>query len=360
MPKKAAIQKNSAALFSILELYGIYTGFASHNSIHDIWWLPVPEMGRPHAILSFPTAAGLCEKTQPMLRLEDLLKIAESHSGDLATQVASFDIGDRHFDFNSNPHLMGVVNLSPDSWYNESVCLSTEKAVEKGLALRTQGAALVDLGAESSLLDAARADGALQESRLIPVVSELSSHDVTVSVETYLPSVARASLEAGAKMVNVTGSGESSEIYRMAAEHGAAVIICYVQGENVRSVGHRDLSADQIPILEEYFEREIQHAANVGLEKIIVDPGLGFYYRNLQDSQKRIRHQIEVFLNTFRLRKLGWPVCHALPHASEIFQEEVRCAEPFFAVLAALGKTSLFRTHEVLRTKAVLETLGVY
>ena len=122
----------------------------------------------------------------------------------------------------------------------------------------------------------------------------------------------------------------------------------------------RDLPADPIPMLKEYFKREIQRAMGAGLEKILIDPGLGFYYHNLQDSQIRIRHQIEVFLNTFRLRGLGWPVCHALPHAAEIFQEEVRCAEPFFAVLAALGKTSLFRTHEMPRTKAVLETLEVY
>jgi dihydropteroate synthase len=97
-----------------------------------------------------------------------------------------------------------------------------------------------------------------------------------------------------------------------------------------------------------------------GVEKIIIDPGLGFYYRNLQDSAVRVRHQMNVFLNTFRLRALGFPICHALPHAFEYFGEEVRCAEPFFAVLAALGKTDLFRTHEVPRIKAVLDTLGVY
>jgi hypothetical protein len=67
-----------------------------------------------------------------------------------------------------------------------------------------------------------------------------------------------------------------------------------------------------------------------------------------------------VFLNTFRLRALGFPICHALPHAFECFGEEVRCAEPFFAVLAALGKTDLFRTHEVPRTQAVLDTLQLY
>jgi len=74
----------------------------------------------------------------------------------------------------------------------------------------------------------------------------------------------------------------------------------------------------------------------------------------------RVRHQMSIFLNTFRLRTLGFPVCQALPHAFEYFGEEVRSAEPFFAVLAALGKTDLIRTHEVARTRGVLETLRVY
>ena len=93
---------------------------------------------------------------------------------------------------------------------------------------------------------------------------------------------------------------------------------------------------------------------------MFVDPGLGFYYRNLQDSAVRVRHQLGVFLNTFRLRNLGWPICHALPHAFEYFGEEVRSAEPFFAVLAALGRTDLFRTHEVPRVRGVLRTMEVF
>jgi hypothetical protein len=66
---------------------------------------------------------------------------------------------------------------------------------------------------------------------------------------------------------------------------------------------------------------------------------------------------MRTLVGTFRLRTLGFPVCHALPHAFEHFGEEVRCAEPFFAVLASLGKTDLLRTHEVARVKAVLNTL---
>ena len=83
------------------------------------------------------------------------------------------------------------------------------------------------------------------------------------------------------------------------------------------------------------------------IDQGVVDPGLGFYYDNLQDSSVRVRHQMKTFLNTFRLRKLGWPVCNALPHAFECFGEEVRSAEPFFSALAALGKRSPPNTRSV-------------
>jgi dihydropteroate synthase len=146
----------------------------------------------------------------------------------------------------------------------------------------------------------------------------------------------------------------------MVAAHGAAVIICFVPGRNVREAGDYDLSADPVPMLRDYFSRQIEMAQRNGVEKIFLDPGLGFYYRNLPDSAVRVRHQLNIFLNTFRLRELGFPICHALPHAFEFFGEEVRCAEPFFAVLAALGKTDLFRTHEVPRIRAVLETMKAF
>src|SRR5687768_907519 len=254
---------------------------------------------------------------------------------------------------------MGVVNLSPDSWYRESVCLTTEQAVRRGKALHAQGADLIDIGAESTLAHASRADTAVQSSRLLPVIEQLRSAGILVSVETYDVSVTRECLNAGANVLNWTGSDQPERFFDLAAEHKAAVIVCYVQGRNVREVSDFDLKADPVPQMERYFEAQIKTAGKVGLRDLIIDPGLGFYYRNLQDSAVRVRHQMNVFLNTFRLRALGFPVCHALPHAFEYFGEEVRSAEPFFAVLAALGKTDLFRTHEVPRTKAVLDTLRV-
>ena len=298
-----------------------------------------------------------------VITLEHLAELLEKNRPSASARVKEFSIGDKSFHFNSpdfRPAIMGVVNLSADSWYRESVCLTADTAIQRGRVLAAQGADIIDVGAESTLAHATRVDEAAQNSKLLPVISELRAEGVLVSVETYQPAVTRACLEAGANILNLTGTEASEELFRMVAAHDAAVIICYVQGKNVREVGNFDLSTDPIPMMHDFFSRQIETAQRNGVKRIFIDPGLGFYYRNLQDSAVRVRHQMKVFLNTFRLRTLGFPTCHALPHAFEYFGEEVRCAEPFFAVLAALGKTDLFRTHEVPRIKAVLDTMRVY
>lgn len=295
-----------------------------------------------------------------MLDLEYLHELHERHRDALRARVAEFTIGGRAFDFNARPAILGVINLSSDSWYRESVCLSAEQAIRRGVTLTAQGADLVDLGAESTLPDAERVEAVRQTSKLLPVVEGLGGAGVLTSVETYHPRVARECLRAGAHVLNLTGAHEGEALYRAVAEFDAAVILCYVQGRNVREVGAFESGDDPVALMYEHFAREIDRATALGVRKIFVDAGLGFYYSNLQDSAVRIRHQMRTFLSTFRLRTLGFPVCHALPHAFECFGEEVRSAEPFFAVLAALGRTDLFRTHEVPRVKAVLDTLRLF
>lgn len=295
-----------------------------------------------------------------MLHLEHLTRLAETWRADLHHPVREFAVGGTPLELNRRPALMGVVNLSPDSWYRESVCLDTEAAIRRGRVLHAQGAHIVDVGAESTLAHAARVAGVDQTSRLLPVIRGLRAGGIPVSVETYHPEVTRACLEAGASLLNLTGTRAAPDLFRLVADHDAAVIICYVQGDNVREVKDFDFGADPVEQMSDFFARQIETATRAGVGKIFIDPGLGFYYRNLADSAVRIRHQMTVFLNTFRLRRFGFPICHALPHAFECFGEEVRSAEPFFAVLAALGQTSLFRTHEVPRTRAVLETLQLF
>ncbi len=273
-------------------------------------------------------------------------------------QVAKFTIGNRVFDpANDGPRLMGVVNLSADSWYRESVVLNADAAIERGKVLAAQGAALVDIGAESSLAHAARVDEVVQKSALLPVVSALAEAGVMVSVETYRATVTEACLKAGARVLNMTGTTDRTRIYEQVAAFEAGLILCFVQGANVREVSDLELGRDPIGALYEYFAREVEAATQAGVTRLWIDPGLGFYYRNLQDSGERIRHQMRVFLNSFRLAKLGWPICQALPHAFECFEDEVRAAEPYFAVLAALGGNHLLRTHELVKVRGVVRAL---
>lgn len=293
-----------------------------------------------------------------MLRLESLAALHDAHRDALNARVASFELRGKRFGSSQRPHLMGVVNLSSDSWYRESVVLNTEAAVLRGKRLAVEGADLVDVGAESTILHAVRVDEAGQRSVLPPVVRELTDAGVLVSVETYHPTVTEACLKAGAAVLNLTGTRDNEEHYRLVADHDAGVIICYVAGEHVRDVENLVQGEDHTRTLHDYFARQIDLAAKCGVKRIWIDPGMGFYYKNLQDSTERVRYQMRTLLQTFRLRTLGWPTCHALPHAFEFFGEEVRSAEGFFAVLALLGKTDLLRTHEVARIMGVVRTMG--
>jgi len=292
-----------------------------------------------------------------MLDLATLATLHEKYREAASLPVADFALGPHRFDFEKRAYLMGVVNLSADSWYRESVVLNADAAIRRGRVLREQGAAIVDVGAESTLARAAQVDQAAQESALVPVVRELASAGICVSVETYHPSVTTACLKAGAKVLNLTGTTACEEMFREVADFDAGVIICFVQGGHVRDVGDLDLGPDPVASLHEFFARQIESATNAGVSRIWIDPGLGFYYPNLQDSGARVRRQMHVFLNSFRLRALGWPVCQALPHAFECFEDEVRVAEPFFAVLALLGQASLLRTHEIAKVRGVLRTM---
>src|ERR1700744_2523858 len=108
-----------------------------------------------------------------MLKLEHLAELLHEHRAAGQARVKEFSIGGKPFTFNSQPAIMGVINLSPDSWYRESVCLNAEQAVQRGKVLTAQGARIVDVGAESTLAHAALVDEASQNSRLIPAIKGL-------------------------------------------------------------------------------------------------------------------------------------------------------------------------------------------
>ncbi len=249
--------------------------------------------------------------------------------------------------------LMGCINLSRDSTYRESIATSPADAVRMGRIQAAQGAAIIDLGAESSNARAARVSAADQIATLVPAVEELAA-EALVSIETYDPEVVRAGLGAGARVLNMTGRQHEDEMLELAAEYDAAVVLCFGETANVRETADVPPDADPMPVLLDHFGSRLEHARSLGVTKLVVDPGMGFYYGNLVDPMTRARHQARVLAQTLRLRPLGVPVCNVVPHTFDLFGDEFRKAEGFFGVFAALGGTHLVRTHEVAHLRVVL------
>ncbi len=291
-----------------------------------------------------------------MLTLRDLAALHATYAAEAALPVAPARLGDLTVG-DDLPVIMGTINLSRDSTYRESVAVSTRSAVRKARVQIAQGASVVDIGAESSTARAARVRAEEQIARLVPVITEIAVETV-VSVETYEPLVVEACLKSGARVLNMTGREHETTMLELAAEYDAAVVLCFCELANVRELARIDLAADPIPALVDHFGERLETARRLGVENVVIDPGMGFYYDNLTDPMTRARHQTKVLAHSFRLRTLGVPVCNALPHAFDLFEEEFRTAEGFFAVLASLGGTHLFRTHEVGHVRAVLNSLA--
>lgn len=299
-----------------------------------------------------------------MLTLAEIYEIYDKYKDDYNTQIEEFSIGNKKFNFNSQTSILGIINLSQDSWYKQTISYTPEQAIRRGKVLTLQGADIIDIGTESTVKTAARVDELKQTSQLLPILKTFSQEGVLTSVETYYPEVARECLKAGANVINFLGTEHSEEIYQAVADFDAAIIICYVQGKHARDVGEFDFTSgrDMIDVLYDYFEKEIEIATKIGVKKIFIDPAVGVGYTNFYYQYKnvsnRIRYQIETLLNAFRFRKLGFPVFNQIPTAIEIFGEEFRSAQMLTGVFAALGKNDMIRTHEVAKVKALLETMS--
>jgi len=292
-----------------------------------------------------------------VITLDALARLATAEPDALRAPVAPIRLGDRAIDSDTTPVVMGTLNLSPDSSYRESIATTTEAAIRRGLLMTAEGADLVDIGAESTNAPAARVDATRQIELLVPPIKALARDGVIVSAETYHPEVARACLDAGAAVLNFTGRAHEQTIYALAAEYDATLILCSMVGSDARDITDVEEEGDPMPGYLAHFTERVGRAREAGVERLVIDPGLGFYYGNLTDSQVRIDYQTKVLLRTFELRTLGLPICHALPHAFDLFQEHFRSAEQFFAVLARLGGTGLFRTHEVPQVRVVLDAM---
>src|SRR5690242_10440432 len=198
--------------------------------------------------------------------------------------------------------VMGVVNVTPDSFSDGGRWFDTAAAVKHGLALVAEGADLVDVGGESTRPGATRVDEAEELRRVIPVVRGLASEGVVVSVDTMRASVAAQALAAGAALVNdVSGGLADPAMIPAVADAGAPFVVMhwrgFLEGGNVKGV-YADVVAD---VMDELHARvDAVLAGGIPPDRIVVDPGLGF--------SKEADHDLSLLAHLDRLRSLGHPL----------------------------------------------------
>ncbi|MFG3099543.1 dihydropteroate synthase [Streptomyces sp. NPDC048182] len=252
--------------------------------------------------------------------------------------------------------VMGVVNVTPDSFSDGGRFFDPTAAVKRGLALVAEGADLVDVGGESTRPGAARVDEEEELRRVVPVVRALAAEGLTVSVDTMRASVAERALAAGAALVNdVSGGLADPRMVPVVADAGAPFVVMhwrgFLAGGNVRGQ-YADVVGEVVDELHARVEAVL--AGGVAADRIVVDPGLGF--------SKDAEHDLVLLAHLDRLLALGHPVLVAAsrkrflgrvlagPGAAPPPARERDAATAAVSALAAHAGAWAVRVHEVRAT----------
>ena len=198
--------------------------------------------------------------------------------------------------------VMGVVNVTPDSFSDGGRWFDTTAAIKRGLDLVAQGADLIDVGGESTRPGASRVDEDEELRRVVPVVRSLASEGVTVSVDTMRSGVAQQAVAAGAVLVNdVSGGLADPRMVPVVAATGAPFVVMHWRGfsedMNSRAV-YGDVVAEVVAELRARMEAVVE--GGIAPERIVIDPGLGF--------AKQAEHDLALVAHLAELRALGRPV----------------------------------------------------
>ncbi len=244
----------------------------------------------------------------------------------------------------AEPVIVGIVNVTPDSFYDGGRHATTGGAVAQAERLIAEGAGMLDIGGMSTRPGHAEVTVEEEIARVVPVIAALAGKTtVPLSVDTYRPAVARAALEAGAHVVNdIHGLQRAPELARLAAEYGAAAIAMHF--EKGFETGPGDVIERQLA----FFRRTLALAAEAGLpaERLVLDPGIGFHKTQAQN--------LELIARVGELRVLGRPVLLAASRKSVIAHvlgglpaEERLEGTLATTALAAWQRIEFLRVHDV-------------
>lgn len=243
----------------------------------------------------------------------------------------------------ASPVVMGVVNVTPDSFSDGGDNFQPFAAAASARTMAAEGAAIIDVGAESTRPGADEVDAQTELDRVMPVLDALAAEKlgVPVSIDTYKPVVAHQAIEAGAEIVNdVWGLQRDPEIAGVAAGMGAAVVAMHWDPD-------RDRDKDIIGELKRYFEQTIDIAEAAGLkrEALILDPGFGF--------AKDFAENYELLRRLDELSALGYPLAVGMSRKSMLGKllgvppKERLAATVATSVIAYAGGAHIFRVHDV-------------
>lgn len=260
----------------------------------------------------------------------------------------------------SRPLIMGVVNVTPDSFSDGGQFDSTDAAIEHGLELIEQGADIIDVGGESTRPGATRVDAKAERKRVLPVIEELVGHGVRVSVDTTRSAIARAAAEAGAEFVNdVSGGLADEEMYRTVAETGVTYIAMHWRGHS-DTMQEKAVYKNVVREVRSELKARIAELLVWGVDpgKIIVDPGIGF--------SKTSAHNWALLGHLDDLVTLGCPILVGASRKKfigELLFDEEADRDPATSVISVLSAQAGawgVRVHDVASTKAALDVLGAW
>ena len=262
--------------------------------------------------------------------------------------------------------VMGVVNVTPDSFSDGGRWITTDLAVAHGRQLIAQGADLLDVGGESTRPGARRVDPAEEQERVLPVIRELAGSGVVVSVDTIHAATAATAIEAGAVIVNdVSGGLADPAMAGVLADAGVVYICQHWRGDPRTMDGLTDYGGDVLAGVEAELRARLDHLADAGLadEQVVIDPGLGFAKTHEQSwrllaATARLREDLRrpVLIGASRKRFLAL----ALPDdvaADPLARDAATAATT--ALAAAAGAWAV-RVHEVPASRDAVRTASLW
>lgn len=250
----------------------------------------------------------------------------------------------------SRPRIMGIVNVTPDSFSDGGKHLSHEAAIAHAMQLVEDGADILDIGGESTRPGAATVSENEELARVIPVIEGLRNVKVPISIDTYKPAVMRAALRAGASMVNDINALQKEEALNIVADSDAAVCLMHRQGDS-KNMQLNPHYADVTTEVIDFLLQRVSAVTTAGIspQRIVLDPGFGF--------GKTLAHNLKLLKEFNELCKYEIPVLAGISRKSMLGQITGRSIEQRVASSIAAALFAVQRGAAIVRVHDVRETL---